>query len=157
MQELAITPHVGIGPILLGASRQAVRLAVVGIGFPLESSRKALDYFAQASIQVEYGDDDTVEFIGICYHRDFTVTYYGINVFDTVAPELFAAIAAREASGDSVFDPSEYVFPNQIITLWEADEQYDRIGGEERLVWAQVGVGNHRYLEAIRAIHNRNV
>ena len=156
MQELVITPHVGIGPVLLGASRQSVRLAMAGIGFPFESSREALDYFAQASIQVEYGEDDTAEFIGVCYHRDFTVTYYGTNVFDTVAPELFVAIAAREASIAPSFDPDGYVFPDQIVTLWEADEQYDRLGGEQRLVYAQVGIGNHRYLEAIRAIHNRS-
>ena len=156
MQELVITPHVGIGPVLLGASRESVRLAVAGIGFPFESSRNALDFFAQASIQVEYGDDDTAEFIGVCYHRDFTATYHGINVFDIVAPELFAAIASHEVSSVPSFDSNEYVFPDQIVTLWEADEQYDRLGGEQRLVYAQVGVGNHCYLEAIRAIHNRS-
>ncbi|EPJ81519.1 hypothetical protein CFII68_18785 [Pseudomonas sp. CFII68] len=44
------------------------------------------------------------------------------------------------------------MFPNQILTLWDADEQYDRQGGERREVWGQVGIGTNAYMAAIRAI-----
>ena len=66
--------------------------------------------------------------------------------------EHHALIAGRDNSGDWPFDASGFVFPNQIVTLWEADEQYDRLGGEQRPIWALVGLGNQRYLEAVRAV-----
>ena len=156
MQELRITPHVGIGPILLGASREAVRSALASIGFALESSLRLLDYFANAAIQVEYGPDERADFIGVSCHGDYSLTYYGTNVFDTIAERVFSIVAARDDSSDHTFDRSGCVFPTQIVTLWEADEQYDRLGGEQRLIWAQVGLGNNRYLDAINAIEARN-
>lgn len=156
MQELKIIPHVGIGPILLDDSRENVRSALATIGFDLESSRERVDYFAEAAIQVEYGADDCADFIGVACQHDYSVTYFGTNVFDMVAEDVFALIAARDASGEHAYDQSGFVFPNQIVTLWEADEQYDRLGGEERLIWGQVGLGNKRYLDAINAIRSRH-
>ena len=155
MQELSITPHVGVGPVSLGADRESVRAALRTAGFNLESSRGSLDYFADASIQVEYGADGTAEFIGVSQHRAYSLTYFGMNVFDTTAEEVFAAIAAREGAATPAFESSGYVFPEQIVTLWEADEQYDRLGGRQRVIWAQVGLGDHRYLQAIRVIKAR--
>lgn len=155
MHDFPITPHVGIGPILLGASRSAVRAALADIGFPFESSRGSLDYFANASIQVEFGSDERADFIGVACDRAYRLSYYGTDVFDTVADRVFALIATRDNS-EHQFDPSGFVFPNQIITLWEADEQYDRLGNCKRPIWAQVGIGNHRYFESIQAIETRN-
>ena len=44
----------------------------------------------------------------------------------------------------------------QIMTLWQADTQYDYLGSESRLVWAQVGLGNERYLASISKILRRS-
>jgi hypothetical protein len=64
-------------------------------------------------------------------------------------------MATSDDSGSHEFDRYEYRFPNQILTLWDADEQYDHQGGEGREVWAQVGIGNHAYMAAIDAIKNK--
>ena len=73
-------------------------------------------------------------------------------MFSLSAGELFSLIASTDDSGAHEFTDSEYLFPGQIITLWDADEQYDRQGNETRPVWAQVGIGNSAYAEAIAAI-----
>jgi hypothetical protein len=150
MKELAIICHDSIGPIKLGATRIELRRILDSHDFHLESTKKTMDYFCDASIQVEYEEDDTASFIGISFHRLYTCTYSGRNVFDTPAEELFSLMAAAEGDGTThTFDDSEYVFPNQILALWDADPQYDRLGGENRSIWAQVGIGDARYLAAI--------
>jgi hypothetical protein len=99
---------------------------------------------------VEFDGDHSAQFIGIACHPAYRLSYRGVNVFDVPANELFALIASFDGSGSHEFNANEYEFPNQIVTLWEADEQYDRLGGEQRPMWGQVGLGNQRYLEAIR-------
>ncbi|MFT3736408.1 MAG: hypothetical protein QM776_15550 [Rhodocyclaceae bacterium] len=151
MIELKIEPHIGIGPIKLGASRHEARAALSAIGLPLEAADKNLDYFDRAGIKVEY-TSDCASFIGVSHSKVCLFTYFGKNVFDTPATELFELFASNEATGNHVFNTYEHVFPEQILTLWDADEQYDRIGMETRVMWAQVGVGNGVYLRAIRRI-----
>jgi hypothetical protein len=156
MQEFRIEPHVGIGPILLGAARDDVRAALFSLSFPLRISRGRSDYFCDSSIQVEFGDDDRADFIGCSCCLHYTLTYRGTNVFDVPAEELFALIADNDGSGPHSFNPAEYRFPKQILTLWEADCQYDRLGSEQRSVWGQVGLGNQRYLDDVLRIEGRS-
>lgn len=152
MITLDVVPHVGIGPARLGLARLANRSCLDAIGLPLEETRKALDYFAENALQIEYDDDGKAQFIGIGSSGALRVLFFGLDVFDTPARDVFAAIARREATGAHAFDSSEYLFPEQVVTLWEADEQYDHRGGQRRVVWAQIGIGNARYLDAIRQI-----
>jgi len=150
MKQLPIICHESIGPIKLGTSRAEIRSVLEEFGFSLETIRGTLDYFAEASIQVSYSEDQTVRFIGISFHPSYICTYKGTNVFDLPASELFSVVAASE--GDTSihsFNPDGYVFPVQILSLWDADSQYDRLGGEIRPIWAQVGIGDARYLAAI--------
>jgi len=153
--EFELMPHKGIGPILLGSSRSQARETLSAIGFPFESSRGSLDYFCEASIQVEYGADDKVWFIGVSAHERFIVRYQGKNVFELSANNFFALVAASESSGPHTFTTCEYCFPDQIITLWDADEQYDHFGSESKQIWAQVGIGNRAYASAIAAIRDK--
>lgn len=150
-----LVPHHGAGPVLLGSSRQQARDALLALGFPLEHFKSSVDYFCQGAIQIECEEDGSVSFIGLCCHERFTVQYQGINVFALSAPDLFALIAASETSGPHTYDDYEYSFPDQIITLWNADEQYDRLGDESKPVWAQVGLGNQAYVDAIVAIDGK--
>jgi hypothetical protein len=151
MNELKLEPHLGIGPIRFGESREAVRATLAIAGLPFENSRRASDYFRDAAIQVEFDPFGRVHFIGVACHPSFTLTYHGSDVFDTPAQELFQLIATQDDSGPHQFTKAEYLFPKQIITLWEADEQYDRRGAG-RPIWGQVGLGNQFYLEAIQAL-----
>ena len=145
-----ITPHESIGPIRLGADRSFIRATLKRVGLRLEAERGSSDYFCESTIQVEFGDDGRADFIGIGSAPPFPIIYRGIDVFDVSATELFDLIARHEGSREHLFDRYEYVFPDQIVTLWDADSQYDHRGNRERLIWGQVGLGSSRYLEATR-------
>ena len=155
MVVLNLVPHSGAGPVLLGSSRGQAREALLALGFPLEWSRDSTDYFCESAIQTDCGPDDRVSFIGLSCHERFTVEYQGKNVFALSAPEVFALISASESSDSHTYEDYEYCFPDQIITLWDADEQYDRLGNESQPVWAQVGMGDQAYAAAIAAIRGK--
>lgn len=114
------------------------------VGLRFESDTASLDYFCENSIQVEYYEG-TAGFIGVASHAMFTAIYQGRNVFDTPAKDLFALAADLDVSGSHRFNRNEYMFPKQILTLWDADTQYDPL--ERRAIWGQVGLGDARYLE----------
>ncbi|MFC4728023.1 hypothetical protein [Coralloluteibacterium thermophilus] len=155
MVVVDLVPHVGAGPILLGSPRVQARQALLALGFPLEWSRGSVDYFFESAIQTQCGPDDRISFIGLSCHERFTVRYQGRNVFALPAAQLFALIAASEESGAHTYEPCEYCFPDQVITLWDEDEQYDRLGNESNPVWAQVGVGSQAYVAAIGAVRGK--
>ena len=144
-----LTPRAGVGPVLLGSLRAQAREALSALGFPLEHSRGPLDFFCESSIQTECSPEGRIWFIGLSCHERYTVQYQGKNVFALAAPELFTLVAASEISDTHEYESYEYLFPDQIITLWDADEQYDRLGNESKPVWAQVGVGDQSYATAI--------
>ncbi|MEL6703265.1 MAG: hypothetical protein AAFU38_10230 [Bacteroidota bacterium] len=148
MQTFEIVPHHGIGPILLGMTPAEARAAMAPHG-GLQASHGDVDYFlTDNALQVEY-EGGQASFIGASHSRDVAFAFRGIDPFDTAARMLFRHIASFE-SGAHRFDRAEYRFPDQIVTLWEADRQYDYRGGERRLVYAQVGVGSAAYLAAIQ-------
>jgi hypothetical protein len=151
---LELVPLKGVGPIALGAPRQAARAAIAAIGFPLEQSRDVLDYFCESSIQTECDADGRVMFIGLTCSPAFVVRYQGIDVFDVPAREVFARVAAADDSGKHDFDPLEYRFPNQVVTLWAADRQYDCRRKGSREIWGQVGLGNDVYVAAVRLLED---
>jgi hypothetical protein len=152
MKQLVLTPHVGVGPVKLGAQRSDIRAALADIGCPLRTARGSMDHFGGASIQVEYEEDDTASFIGVSSHQDVVLLFDDIDLFDKEAEEIFAIFSSRDDSGNHQFTSYEYVFPKQIVTLYEADPQYDHRRGETRPVWAQIGCGDQRYLDGILQI-----
>jgi hypothetical protein len=155
MPVFEVLPLEAIGPVRLGVSREAAREAMSVNGFPLEHTNGRLDYFCESSIQLEYGTGDEVQFIGVSGHSRLKFMYRGVDVFAVSATELFSLMAESDDSGSHEFDRYEYCFPTQILTLWDADEQYDRQGGEEREVWGQVGIGNEVYLAAVKATEKK--
>ncbi len=152
MTTFDLIPHHGFGPVLLGMSRADARRALEAAGLVFDSSRDQSDYYASAAVQIESDDRNRVWFIGVNANDAFTTILYGLDVFDTPAAELFDAIAQREARKPAHIDLSEYTFREQIVALWEADEQYDVLGHHRRPIWAQVAIGNADYLRACDAI-----
>ena len=140
-----IKPHVGIGNVELNMNRSEVKKVIGEENF--SGSNEEIDYYFDNSLQIEFVNDKA-DFIGISYHSSYNVIYKSINVFDTEAKELFNLISSNEKENHT-FDAYEYLFPEQVVTLWDADEQYDRIDSETRLIWAQIGVGSLNYLEAV--------
>lgn len=125
---------------------------MAAMGYPLEAAREQLDYFSSNAMQISYDIDETVIFIGVSGSSTFQVTFKGLDVFNLAAPDLFSLMAEADNSGPHEFNSYEYCFPNQILTLWDADEQYDRDGGGARAIWSQVGIGNDAYLGVVAAI-----
>ncbi|MCC4605644.1 hypothetical protein [Xanthomonas campestris] len=150
-----LIPRVSAGPVILGSSRTEAHAALATLGFTLESSHGRSDYFCEAAIQIEYGPEDRIWFVGLSCHERFTVQYKGANVFALAAPDLFALVAASETSESHAYASHEYFFQDQIFTLWDADEQYDRLGNETKPVWAQVGLGNQDYALATSKFRNK--
>jgi hypothetical protein len=149
MMEMPIQPHEGIGPIKLGAARNSVRDAMASAGFPLSAERDKLDYFCGNAIQVEY-DAGTASFIGVSSHCQIHCTFHGVDVFDVPATELFALVNRFEGEPTHDFNQQEYCFPTQVLTVWEADEQYHL--AEAKQVYGQIGIGDQRYLDAVNKI-----
>jgi len=151
--DIEIVPHVGAGPFRLGAGRELIRAVAAKQGIPLRGEKPRMDYFCQNALQVEY-IDDLASFIGISQHDDLRCRIFGVDPFDTVAEDLFARIA--EHDGDQhEFNGSQYCFRGLIVTLWDASTQYDAKQNYERVIWAQIGLGDERYLAAIDRIRNR--
>lgn len=148
-QQFNIEPHKGIGPIQLGMTRLEVKSALGEKNYSGSSGNS--DYFYENSIQVEF-EQGKADFIGASYSDNYLVLYKGVNVFNTSSEELFTLIAANENNPHS-YNSYEYLFPDQVVTLWDADEQYDHIGKETRVVWAQIGIGSKNYLEAVSKIN----
>ena len=145
----AFVPHKGFGPAMLGSSRELAREAMAAAGFPLERTRKRSDSFCASSIQIECDDHGLVDFIGVAYSPRFIATYRDVEVFRVPAEQLFQLIAEADSSDTDTFNRSGYRFPGQVMTLWEADSQYDYLGNESKAVWAQVGIGSASYAAAI--------
>ena len=154
--QLDIVPHIGIGPVRFGMAREEVEAALASVPNALPRRAKGrsstIDCYIEGSLQIEFGEDGTASFVEVWCHPATLCTYKGQDVFDLPAPDLFALLAADDGSGHHRYDPSEYLFPELIVSLWDADEQYDRKGNEGRAMYATVGVGDDRYLAAVRKI-----
>jgi hypothetical protein len=149
--EFELLPHVGAGPLRFGMPRANVRTMMSGLGLPLDNEHLTLDHFCESAIRAEY-KDDSLSFIEFWCHERTVARYRGTDVFSVTAENLFTLIAGFEGRGPHAYDPSEYVFPEQIIALWGADPQYDCRTRQGRIVWGTVAVGDARYLQAVRSL-----
>lgn len=151
-----IEPHVGIAPIRFGMSRADVvwEMTKIGGGNPVAKSN-GIDCFFNNAFQVSYRDG-TVEFIEVYNEPDHTFILAGLDVFDAPADQLVARLEALDSVDSELSDKCSYCFSNLIVSLWEADEQYDRKGGETRPIFGAVGIGDDRYLAAIQQIATRS-
>ena len=145
--EFLIRSHDGIGPIKLGMSREQVKELFAGF-FTL--SDEASDFYFDSCLQIEF-ENNLVDFIGVSQNENYQLMFGAIDVFNVDGITLFNAISANESKSHS-FNESEYIFPDQIVTLWDMDEQYDYLGNHKRKVWAQVGIGTKSYLKVVNGL-----
>ena len=155
MVTFELVPHEGFGPIKLGMGRSVCRELLATVGYDLSHEDKQVDYFVESAISLEFDDENHLSFIGINANDSFTTQMYGVNAFDTPADELFTLLAGKEdpAVNPEDVELSAYLFRQQIVALWDADEQYDYLGNFKRKIWGQVAIGNSSYLAAIDAIN----
>jgi hypothetical protein len=121
-------------------------------GYPRNYRRDDSDYFVSSAVQVEYNAQGRASFIGIAPHARIELLYHGVDLLRTPAKQVFDLIQKNESQQDDAeYSPLEYLFPDQIITLWAADKQYD-LNGERTPAWGQIGIGDEGYLNAINAL-----
>jgi hypothetical protein len=144
MPTFEIQPQTGVGPVKLGMTRPQVRdamYAYVDSGLD-QASHPKLDYAFGNSFQVEYDDAGYARFIGVGFYSECgcDYTFRGRHIGEYSAAELFQLLAQLDGDPSQEFNDSEYYFPNIGMNVWEADTQYDYLGGESRPVYGQVGV-----------------
>lgn len=138
-----------MGPIRFGMKKKDVRTAMEALGLGPSSTSRTMDYFGdENAIQVEY-EKGTASFIGIAGGRHFECSIYDVDPFDTPARELFRLLAKHDGAKGARFTKAGCLLRNSIVTLYEADTQYDRNSRSRRVIWGQVGLGDARYLAAI--------
>ncbi len=145
--ELTLKPKVGVGPLLLGMTKADAIAAMKANRQDLSSTAHGHLYFLDNSIQIEFEPEGTSSFIGVAPHAGLRLVFQGIDLFDHDASEIFALFQQNENDETIWAEQYEHVFPKQIVTVWDADAQYDLNGGH-RPVWGQIGVGSSAYLSA---------
>ena len=145
--EFLINPHDGIGSIKLGMPREQIKELLAGF---YTLSDGASDFYFDTCLQIEF-ENDLVDFIGVSQNENYKLMFGGIDAFDVDGITLFNAISANESVVHSL-NESEYIFPDQIVTLWDMDEQYDYLGNHKRKVWAQIGIGTKSYLKVVNGL-----
>ena len=146
--KFSIIPHKGIGLIHLGMDRDDVMNTLGEHNF--DQSHGNSDYYFQSALQIEF-ENDKVDFIGVSFSPLFDLEYEGKNLFSLNANEVFSLISGNESSKHN-FIESEYIFPDQIITLWDADYQYDYKNSHTQKAWGQIGLGSQNYFQAIQKL-----
>ncbi|MDX8351566.1 hypothetical protein [Cognatiyoonia sp. IB215182] len=106
-------------------------------------------YFVENAIEITFGADETANFIGVSQHPQISLCLDGANLMQRPARKVFDLLAAREKIAPP-YTSTEVLFQSQIITLWNANPQYD-IQDPNVPVWAQIGLGNAEYLSAIKS------
>lgn len=66
------------------------------------------------------------------------------HIGDYGSNELFCVLAEIDG-GRLDFIEYDYLFSNIMMTVWDADSQYDYLGGKSRVVYGQVGVASQTY------------
>ena len=129
-------------------SRREARAKLAAAGVTLSAREGSLDFFgADNALQIEYADG-SVSFIGLSPSEELDVEIAEVDPFDTPARALFERLRSRWGHPRQRFQKDEHTFRKGIVTLYEADVQYDRGEGRKRAIWGQIGVGDRRYLAA---------
>ena len=148
MTEFEVRPGSGVGPIMLGMTREQARQAM---GEEPESFHKGLhlqyahpvDAWFEAAFQVFYaGSEPTVCFIALSRDRRIRALCWGVDVFATPAEKVVHAFS-QHAELD-IADPElgcSYQFPALELRLWRPFEP-ENDDDEEARYFATIAVGS---------------
>ncbi len=105
---MEIIPHVGIGDVRLGMSREEA------------------DRFCDPDMQLDYdGSPAVVTFIQVSYQTG--AEYRGVDLFGDPADEVAAAVVRLEELDPADYPPGrhEYRFPALNLFLWRGEVSYE--------------------------------
>jgi hypothetical protein len=153
MPDYIVQPLVGVGPVLLGMSRDEVRRAMPEPAKPFRkgrTSRHETDAFHKSAFQVYYGGDQpTVEYIELSGGSVVRAFYRDIDVFATPADEVVAHVCR-----DSEFDhsspeiPYSYLFRGLQLSLWRPTIQKSDSDTDGRY-FSTIGIGKRGYYDVL--------
>jgi hypothetical protein len=146
--EFVLKPLHGVGPVSLGASREAV---IAALGVPTASfyktpdSRYPTDAWFGNGFQVFYeGEQPMVAFIELSEGCNFEVFLFDLPVFSTTTPTLIREVGHRAKLDET--DPElgyTYIFPSLELAFWRPDND-----DSEAPYFSTVGIGVSGYFSA---------
>lgn len=158
---IELIPKVGIPPITFGTSRETVRQIMMDQYAEQPSPRSKgpdTDAYFDGCLQFFFEKDQTLSFIE-CWNsnrRTHAIKILDFNTWEVSGKELLEGLKAIDKIDISISDEDEPIFMDNIIALWGLDEQYDHFDNWKTPKWGAIGIGDDRYYQAIREIHNRS-
>jgi hypothetical protein len=123
MTVYEVLPHIGVGPVKLGMTREKVRGVMPGrcdAFLKVLNARHETDAFHDRGFQVFYsGEPPVVEYIELSRESCFRVTYRGVEIFEALVEDVLAHVSV-----DAPFDRTDpelgcsYIFPELDLSLW---------------------------------------
>jgi hypothetical protein len=147
--QYEVIPHVGVGPVRLGMSREEVRRLMPGEPSCFRTwpyTGPEADTWHDGGFQVHYaGEPPAVAYILLCRGLGVRALYRGLSVFDADAAEV-VRLLSREASFDDR-DPElgyTYVFPALELSVWRPVVPGPP-GDEDGRHFSSIGIGVRGY------------
>ena len=114
MVEFQIQPHIGVGPVRLGASREQVHAALGNPASAQGNREMFLDGFF-----VDYDDSGMVEFIQLARSSRFRGVFHGVCLHEVSAEQALEAVSHVDSY--DLTDPElgySYIFLDLQLSLW---------------------------------------
>lgn len=131
MINLTITPHVSIGKIGLGMSRDIVHDIMGNNYIAMKRDKAEYDCYYDFCYQIQY-DNNIVNYIEIANNSKFEVVYEGQNIFTTKAEELISFIEqfSKYLNTQSAQVGSTYIFEDIGLSLYRSNVFKEETMGE---------------------------
>lgn len=148
-----VIPLSGIGPVLLGMSREEVQAAMGEEPYRFKKlfwSSNLTEAYHKGAFQVFFDEADKVEFIELSSPgASFAVEYKGVNVFQTRADDLIAFISRDVGCDPQQPEPGyTFVFSQIGLSLWrELVPEND--SDPEGQYFNTVGIGTQHYIKTL--------
>jgi len=156
MQIIELIPKIGIEHINFGITRAEVRSIMMNkydAGSPEKRNDETECYF-ENSLQFSYEQDDTLSFIEISSYPPIGARILGINTWEIDGKELLKLLKEKDTINEEISEGGyNPIFKENIITLYELDEQYDVIGEFKGEKWGAIGIGDKRYYKSVCMIY----
>jgi len=141
MKIIELIPKQGMEHIHFGMSRDEVRsimIAKYNADSPMKRNEET-ECFFENSLQFSYESDNTLSFIEISSYPPIGVRILGVNTWEIDGKELLDFLNGKDSMNEKISEEGNNpIFQENIITLYELDEQYDVIGefkGEKCCNW----------------------
>jgi len=146
-RRFEIDTYLGIGPIILGMTRNEVHAAMFGAPTPFMRSPEAkyeTDAYDDSGLHIYYGgDDERAVFIEAFHCSNVKFIYNGLSIFDTPTEKLIEHVA-----NDGVCTVEEprlhYIFDGLDMSLWRSYAPQPDEDDDEG-VFESLGIGDLGY------------